>query len=88
MFFAVKGIYDNGKIEFLEPVPDMEKTTVVVLFESESGIQTARISNAPGSFSSLRAFGMWKNQKDIKDDSEFARQLRDQWDRANQRRHE
>ncbi len=85
MYHAIKGVYDDGKIEFLEPVPDTKKAKVIVLFESEGESQADSRPRASESFSfkNLQAFGMWESNDNVEDDLALAKELREQWDRAN-----
>jgi predicted DNA-binding antitoxin AbrB/MazE fold protein len=35
MYTAIKGIYENGVLTFLEPVPNFEKSEVLIMFLNE-----------------------------------------------------
>lgn len=82
MYIAIKGFFDKGEITFLEDVPEVEKANVIVIFQSEIKKDVVR---SKFDFSKLRAFGMWKNHSDTKDETKFASELRNQWERDHER---
>lgn len=52
MYTAIKGIYENGVLTFLEPVPNFEKSEVLVMFLKEE--QPNKIQKrVPGSLKRL-----------------------------------
>ncbi len=55
MYTAIKGMYENGVLTFLEPVPNVEKSEVLVMFlnEDKSNHSHPRI---PGSLKRLGDF--------------------------------
>ncbi|RDB05007.1 DUF2281 domain-containing protein [Runella aurantiaca] len=52
MYTAIKGIYENGVLTFLEPVPNLEKSEVLVMFLNEEK-PTKTKKRIPGSLKRL-----------------------------------
>ncbi|WP_373512511.1 hypothetical protein [Persicitalea sp.] len=48
MYTAIKGIYENGVLTFLEPVPDVYKSEVLVTFLSEKQPSSSPQDRVPG----------------------------------------
>uniref|UniRef100_F4C2L9 DUF2281 domain-containing protein n=1 Tax=Sphingobacterium sp. (strain 21) TaxID=743722 RepID=F4C2L9_SPHS2 len=47
MYTAIKGIYENGVLRLLEPVPNIKRAEVVITFLNEENV-TAKKSRRPG----------------------------------------
>ena len=59
MYTAIKGVYENGSLTFLEPIPNVEKSEVIVMFLNEGLIKQVR-PRVPGS---LKRIGMLEGKK-------------------------
>jgi predicted DNA-binding antitoxin AbrB/MazE fold protein len=51
MYTAIKGIYENGVLTFLEPVPNFEKSEVLITFLNEE--KTIKKDRVPGALKRL-----------------------------------
>jgi hypothetical protein len=46
MYTAIRGIYENGKIELLEPAPSTDKAEILISFLNET--KTSTTNRQPG----------------------------------------
>lgn len=48
MYTAIKGVYENGVITFLEPAPNLEKSEVLIMFLNEKSPKPTTQKREPG----------------------------------------
>ena len=48
MYTAIKGIYENGVLTFLEPVPNLEKSEVLITFLNNERPKATSQKRVPG----------------------------------------